>query len=221
MNKRTIIYSLVAIVALVLIEQVFVLTYINKQIFRISLFLIIPLIEIYIIKKSNIETEIQFERPTWKEFKVPFLVSIVIFVGTIGGYFMFQFMFDAQRVIGGAEELGIRPYNVVIWGVYLSFINSLIEEFFFRGYIYYALEKRSTKLAILGSSVLWSVYHVIIFITIFPLYTVIFTILGLVIIGVLLAYINLYGKSFINSWLVHIVADIAIVIIVLYMYTLV
>ena len=153
--------------------------------------------------------------------KLPFIVSTIIFVGTVGGYFMLQFMFEAEGVIQGAEQLGIRPSNVLIWGIYLSFVNSLIEEFFFRGYLFFALERKSYSLAIIATSLLWSVYHVVIFVTLFHIYTVIFTLVGLFIIGVLLAYINRYGRSFINSWIVHIFADIGCVIVVLYMYTLI
>jgi len=221
MNKNIIIYSIFSIFLLVVLEQIFGFAYIPKQILRISLFLLIPLFGIYVLRKSNVKTEIKFEKPTVKELKVPLLVSIVIFVGTIGGYFMLQFMFDAESSVRGGEELGITSENIIIWGLYLSFVNSLIEEFFFRGYMFYALEKKSYKLAIIVTSLSWSIYHVVIFDTIFQWYTVIFTIVGLFIIGVLLAYINKFGKSFINSWIVHIVADIAVVIVLMYMQTLV
>ena len=221
MNKRIIIYSLVSIIALVVLEEVLSLTYIPKQFLRITLFLVIPMLGIYVLRKSNLKTEIKLEKPTWKELKIPLLVSIVIFLGTVGGYFMLQFMFEAEGVIAGAEELGITPKTVWIWAFYLSFVNSLVEEFFFRGYIFYTLEKRSYKLAIIVSSLLWSIYHVIIFITLFDIWTVLFTIVGLFIIGVLLAYINKFGKSFINSWIVHIFADIGCVVVLLYMYTLI
>ncbi len=221
MNRNIILYSLFAIVSLIVLEEVLVLEYIPKQVIRLSLFLLIPLFGIYYIRKSTLLQEIKFEKPTLQELKIPLLVSIVIFFGTLGGYYMLRFMYDASYVIEGAQELGISPSNVLIWGFYLCFVNSLVEEFFFRGYLFYTLEKRSYKLAIILSSFLWAVYHVIIFVTIFPIYTVIFSITGLTIIGILLAYINKFGKSFINSWIVHIFADIAIVIIVLYMYTLI
>ena len=221
MNKSVIGYSLLAIIAIVVLEKVFGFDYIPKQILRISLFLIIPMIGIYVLRKSNIKKEIRYQKPTLKELRVPLLIGIVIFIGTLGGYFVFQFMFEAEGVIEGAQKLGITPGNVLIWGFYLSFINSLVEEFFFRGYIFFSLEKRSYTLAVIVSGLLWAIYHVVIFDTIFELYTMVFTIIGLFIIGVLLAYINRYGKSFINSWIVHIFADIAVVIIVLYMYTLV
>jgi len=170
------------------------------------------------------KTEIKFEKPTFKEIKIALIVSLVLFVGTLGGYYVLDQlfgMFEASGVIKGAEQLGITRQNILVWGIYLSFVNSLIEEFFFRGVIFYTLEKKSYKLAITLSSLLWSIYHVVIFITIFQIGTVIFTLVGLFIIGVLLAFSNRFGKSFINSWIIHIIADIAIVLVVLYMYTLV
>jgi len=221
MNRNTVLYSIFAIVALIVLEEILHFAYIPKQVLRISLLLVIPLLAIYFIRKSNLKDEIKFEKPTLKELKLPGILSIIILVGTVGGYFMFQFLFEAEGVIKGAEELGIRPSNVLIWGFYLSFINSLVEEFFFRGYLFYTLEKRSYKLAIIVSSLMWSIYHVIIFATIFQIGTVIFTLFGLFIVGVFLAYINRFGKSFINSWIVHIFADIGCVIVVLYMYTLI
>lgn len=221
MNRNLIIYSLFSIVALIVLEDILALDYIPKQILRITLFLIIPLFGIYVLRKSNLKNEIKFEKPTLKELKLPFLIGIVIFIGTIGGYFMLQFMFDAEVSTNGAAEYGINPRNILIWGFYLSFINSLVEEFFFRGYIFYTLEHKSYKLAIIVSSVLWAVYHVVIFITIFQIYTVIFTIVGLSFIGIILAYTNRFGKSFINSWIIHIFADIAVVVVLYYMFTIV
>lgn len=221
MNKNIIIYSLFSIALLVILEQIFGFSYIPKQILRSSLFLVIPLFGIYFIRKSNLKKEIKFEKPTLKELRLPLIMSMVVFLGTIGGYFMLQFMFDAESSVRGGEELGITPDNILIWGFYLSFINSLIEEFFFRGYIFYTLEKKSYKLAIIVSSLLWSMYHVVIFVTIFQIYTVIFTLIGLFIIGVILAYMNKFGKSFINSWIIHIAADMAVVVVLLYMFTLV
>ncbi len=224
MNKRIFIYSLVAIALLIVLEHIFEFTYIPKQVLRISLFLFIPMFYIYMIRKSNMKTEIKFEKPTFKEIKIALIVSLVLFVGTLGGYYVLDQlfgMFEASGVIKGAEQLGITRQNILVWGIYLSFVNSLIEEFFFRGVIFYTLEKKSYKLAITLSSLLWSIYHVVIFITIFQIGTVIFTLVGLFIIGVLLAFSNRFGKSFINSWIIHIIADIAIVLVVLYMYTLV
>jgi membrane protease YdiL (CAAX protease family) len=219
-NKKAFIYSVFAVILLVLLEQLFGLQYISKQVARIILFVGIPLVTIYFIRGSNIKEEIQFEKPTLKELKIPLISSLVIFLGTIGGYALIQFMFDASKVVEGLEEIGIGMHNVWLWGIYLSFINSLIEEFFFRGYVYFALEKKSTKLAIVVSSIMFSFYHVVLMISLFDVWTVVFTVVGLFIVGVFLAYINRFGKSFINSWIIHISADIAVVLIGIYMFTM-
>lgn len=218
MNKKAFIYSIFAVVVLVSLEQIFGLQYISKQVARIFLFVLIPLAIIYFARESSVRKEIQFELPTIKELKIPLIASLVIFVGTIGGYFVIQFMFDATKVIEGLEDIGIGMHNVWLWAIYLSFVNSLIEEFFFRGYIYFALEKKSTTLAMVVSSIMFSAYHMVLMILLFNVWTVLFTIVGLFIVGLFLAYMNRFGKSFINSWIIHISADIAIVLIGIYMF---
>ncbi len=218
MNKKALIYSIFVVLLLVVLEYVFNLQYISKQIVRIIFFVGIPLISVFYIRGSNIKEKILFKRPTIKELKIPLIASLVIFIGTIGGYFTIQFMFDASKVIEGMEDIGIGMHNVWLWSIYLSFINSLIEEFFFRGYIYYALEKRSTVLAIVVSSIMFSLYHVVLMVLLFNIWTVIFTIVGLFIVGAFLAYMNKFGKSFMNSWIIHVSADIAIVLIAIYMF---
>ena len=218
MNNRASIYSIIAVITLVVLEYVFGLQYISKQVARLILFIIIPLVMIYVIKGSTIRDKIKVTRPTLKELKIPLIASVVIFIGTIGGYFLIQFMFDMEKVIEGLADIGIGMHNVWVWVIYLSFVNSFIEEFFFRGYIYYSLENRSKLLAIIVSSAMFSFYHVVLMALLFNIWTVVFTIVGLFIVGVFLAYINKFGKSFINSWIIHISADIAVVLIAIYMF---
>ena len=137
MDRKAFTYSVFAVLLLISLEQILGLQYISKQVARILLFIIIPLLIVYFVKGSNIRKKIQIHKPTFKELKIPLIASVVIFVGTIGGYFLIQFMFDATKVIEGLEEIGIGMHNVWLWAIYLSFFNSLIEEVFFRGYVYY------------------------------------------------------------------------------------
>lgn len=219
MNKKAFIYSIFAVLVLIGLEQLLGLQYISKQVARILLFVIVPILSIYYIRNSTLKDEIKFGIPSLSELKIPIIASLVIFTGTIGGFFAIQFMFDSSKIIEGLEGIGIGMHNVWLWAIYLSVINSLIEEFFFRGYIYFSLEKRSKTLAIIVSSAMFSFYHVVLFFLLFNIWTVIFTVIGLFVIGVFLAYMNKYGKSFVNSWIIHISADIAVVLIGIYIFT--
>ena len=86
MKKGVLIYSVIAIAVLLVIEQVFVPSYILKQVLRLSLFLLIPLFGIYVLRKSDLKTEIEFEKPSLKNLKVPLISSAVIFFGTVFGF---------------------------------------------------------------------------------------------------------------------------------------
>ena len=96
--------------------------------------------------------------------------------------------------------------------------DSFVEEFFFRGFVYQHFSKISTNLGYLVSSALFSIYHVLIMFTIFNWIMGVLAIIGLMIVGILLAYINKSNKSIINSWIVHIFADLGVVTIGLYLF---
>ena len=99
-------------------------------------------------------------------------------------------------------------------GIYITLGNSFLEEFFFRGFIFLNLYNQGyKKIAYIYSSLLFGVYHIAIFKTWFsPLLTVL-ALLGLVIAGIVFNWIDTKSENFINSWIVHILADSAIIII--------
>ena len=218
MRKIHIVYSLLVVTLLLVLEGSFELTYIPKQIARIGLFFIGPTLIIYFVDKSTLLKEFKLGKPTFQEMKIALISSVVIFIGTFGGYYVLRFMFDPKTTIDGLEAIGVTVYNVLYWGLYMSIINSLVEEFFFRGFFYNSLKTNKTKYAVIYSGALFSIYHGLLFYSIFAWYTVIFTLFGLFLVGVFLAYINRFGKGFMNSYSIHIFANIACVLVLLHMY---
>lgn len=217
MKKMYIIYSLLVISLLLLLEGSLELTYIPKQVLRIGLFLVIPIVLIYFVEKSTIQKKFQFGKPTWNEIKIALLSSAVIFIGTVGGYYVLRAIFVPSTTIDGLKSIGVTVENMIFWGLYLSIVNSFVEEFFFRGIIYTTFDAYSEIKAIIFSALLFSLYHGLLFYNIFEWYTVIFTLVGLFIIGMFLAFVNRYGKAFINSYIVHIFANIGCVLVLLHM----
>lgn len=217
MKKTHIVYSLIVVTILLIMEGSLELTYVPKQILRIGLFLIGPIVIIYLKDKSTLQKEFMLGRPTLKEMKIALISSLVIFIGTFGGYYVLRFMFDPKTTIDGLETIGVTVHNVVYWGLYMSLINSFVEEFFFRGFVYNSLKTHQTTYAVIVSGALFSIYHGLLFYSIFAWYTVIFTLFGLFLVGVFLAYINRFGKAFINSYIIHIFANIACVLVLIHM----
>ncbi|TAH63854.1 MAG: CPBP family intramembrane metalloprotease, partial [Gottschalkiaceae bacterium] len=102
-----------------------------------------------------------------------------------------------------------------------TFINSFLEEFFFRGFIFLNLYKLGFKKgAYIFSSILFSLYHIGIFKNWFNPLLIILAVSGLISVGFIFNYIDTKSKSFINSWIVHILADAAIMLIGLRMFNM-
>ena len=105
----------------------------------------------------------------------------------------------------------INSNNYLLVAGYFSFFNSLLEELFFRGFIFLGLYNLGyKKLAHIFSAGLFAVYHVAIFATWFNPSLMTICIIGLFIGGVIFNYIDIKSNTIFNSWIVHILADLTI-----------
>jgi membrane protease YdiL (CAAX protease family) len=105
--------------------------------------------------------------------------------------------------------------------VYITFGNSFIEEYFFRGFIFLKLhESGCRKTAYVFSSLLFSLYHIMMFRDWFTLPIFLLSVAGLAGVGFLFDYMNIKYKSIYNSWISHILADSAIMFIGFKMFEL-
>lgn len=79
-------------------------------------------------------------------------------------------------------------------------------------------QKGNKKLAYIFSALLFSIYHVSIFKTWFNWIVIALALTGLFIGGIIFNAINVKAKSIVNSWIIHIFADIAIILIGIKMF---
>ena len=117
---------------------------------------------------------------------------------------------DVIRINLLAKE-NITATNFVYVSLYISFINSFLEELFFRGFMFLSLTKSgSRRFAYLISSLVFSLYHVAIISAWFNIWIFILIIVGLMFVGYIFNYITEKSDSFLASWIVHIFANLAI-----------
>lgn len=216
MSKSYIIVSsFVACLILYLVEQIFSVDYLIKTIAKLILFIAIPYIYLKFIKKSNIKEALNLKRIDTNTLKHGLILGSASFIVIMVAYSIFKEYIDFNSIL---EELqsksNINPSNFMLVGIYITLGNSFLEEFFFRGFIFLNLYNQGyKKIAYIYSSLLFGVYHIAIFKTWFsPLLTVL-ALLGLVIAGIVFNWIDTKSENFINSWIVHILADSAIIII--------
>lgn len=224
-KKFIILSSLIACTILYYIEQIIMADYLIKTISKVVLFTLIPYIYIKFIKKTN-SKKVSFriiKKTDRKDLKMGFIFGIVSFIIIIATYYILGSTIDMQSIAAELQNKSkITPANFIFVGLYITFGNSFLEEFFFRGFVFLNLyEKNFKKLSYIYSSVLFGIYHIAIFKTWFRIELIALALFGLITVGFVFNWLDTKSENFINSWIVHIFADTAIILIGLKMFKII
>ena len=192
--------------------------YMVKSIIKIILFLIIPFIYSY---KVHINPVMEFFKiKSLKELIKAFILGIGIYIFIIAAYFILKGFIDLDNIKTILDSsLSVNKYNFIYVSLYISFINSLLEEFFFRGFIFFNLNKTMTLVMSYSiSAFAFSIYHVAILANWFNPILFMVSLIGLFIGGLIFNKLNIRNGNIYNSWLVHMFANFAINTVGLIMY---
>ena len=135
--------------------------------------------------------------------------------------FLVTDMFKPMKQNVEANGVNFTPEGAVLFVLYFTFINSLIEEIFWRGWL---LERLGTDFKnILLSGCLYALYHFFVLYAVLPS-TIGFNIwgsfvltMGLIVAGIMFSYIHqIHG--IIIGWSVHAVADAGIMFVLIAAY---
>ncbi len=222
MTKRSNI-GLILLITLLIILMYIVDFYIQpgymvKSIIKIILFLIIPFIYSY---KVHINPVMEFFKiKSLKELIKAFILGIGIYIFIIAAYFILKGFIDLDNIKTILDSsLSVNKYNFIYVSLYISFINSLLEEFFFRGFIFFNLNKTMTLVMSYSiSAFAFSIYHVAILANWFNPILFMVSLIGLFIGGLIFNKLNIRNGNIYNSWLVHMFANFAINTVGLIMY---
>jgi len=141
-----------------------------------------------------------------------FLLGIGVYAVIVGGYFLTRNVIDFSNVTSSLTEgMGITAKNFIFVSLYISLMNSFLEEFFFRGFGFITLKKYTTrKVAYVFSSTLFAIYHVGMLVGMFEFWALLLLLLGLIIGGCIFNYLNELNDNIYPSWFVHMFANFAI-----------
>lgn len=214
-----IISSIIACIILYFIEQVLVMSYLVKTLSKILFFTILPYSYIRLIGQDYERNRI---KPNKKDLYLGVGLGLFSFMVIIAAYAILKDAIDLKSIANELQTKSkVNPRNFLFVAFYITFINSFLEEFFFRGFIFLNLYKLGFKKgAYIFSSILFSLYHIGIFKNWFNPLLIILAVSGLISVGFIFNYIDTKSKSFINSWIVHILADAAIMLIGLRMFNM-
>lgn len=119
---------------------------------------------------------------------------------------------EGQMLLDFEEKYKITKNNFIYYGLYLSVFNAMLEEVFFRGFLFLEILKMNRRgMAYLVSAFFFAIYHLANISGWFTPAIFILTLSGLMIGGLLFNYLDEKKKTFLNSYFVHFCADIGIV----------
>ncbi len=191
------------------VEAVLAPGYALKSIIKIVLFLILPVLVLSRHKETDLPGILKIKG---RKLLIPILLGIGVYLFIITAYYTIGSLFDFSRVaeaITGSS--GVDKKGFVWVALYISLVNSLLEEFFFRGIGFLILSRfTARRIAYLFSSIAFSLYHVAIMSSWFSFYLFLLLLVSLFVAGLLFNWLNEKSRTIYPSWLVHMCANFAI-----------
>lgn len=215
--KRQYLWEMIAIVVfgvgvISFVDAVLMPPYAVKSAIKILLFFGIPLLYgKFFHKELDLITLFRF-RNAKKGIRDALLWGCGVFLLIIGAYLLIGRFFDFSQICSNMESaMGIHKGNFIFVVLYISFFNSLLEEFFFRGFACLRLQKYASKrFSYCFSSFLFALYHTAMMWIAFEPPLVILSLVGLFVGGFIFNYFNQKYQNLYISWLIHMGANFAI-----------
>lgn len=203
--------SLVIIACLTMawVELVLSPVYLVKSVIKLFLFLVIPLGYCFMDKEVSFTKLFVLDK---KQIAHALILGFIVYVFILGSYLLIGPFFDFSNVTVTLENnIGVNKTNFVFVALYISFINSFLEEFFFRGFSFLSIKiLASRKVAYVFSASAFSIYHVAIMTGWFTPVLFILLIFSLFVAGIIFNWLNERSNTIYPSWIVHLSANLAI-----------
>lgn len=214
-DKQKTLYIILSVLVLSLImsfvDAVIRPTYFVKSVIKIVLFLVVPMIY-FVLFRDEVSQMKQLFVPRRKDLLQSLAMGVAIYIVIVGGYFLLRGVIDFSAITGNlTANAGITADNFIYVATYISFVNSFLEEFFFRGFAFITLKNQTNrKFAYILSASLFSIYHAGMTT---GWYHIIVFVLGLIVLfigGCIFNYLNEKCDNIYPSWLVHMFANFAL-----------
>ena len=206
---RVIAVTVAVCAAMALVDGVWQPPYALKSAVKILLFLGLPLVLSLCVEGVAYR---ELFRPVKKGFLASLGLGAGLYVLILGAYFLIGRFFDFSAIVGNlSANAGVTKDNFLFVSLYISFVNSLLEEFFFRGFVFTNLKRlRSRRFAYLFSAAAFFLYHVAMMAGWFSSGLFLLVMAGLAFGGMIFNYMNERLDTIYCSWLTHMFANFAI-----------
>lgn len=201
-------YVVLSCIFMAFIELIIEPNYLIKSIIKIIMFFGIPFI-ITRLLKINILNNFKINK---KEIIKLFKMGIVIYLVGFILYLILKNVFDFSEIVHSLMvDQQVTKKQLIFVAIYLSFGNSILEEFMFRLISFIKLKEYcSRNFAYIFSSIMFSFYHIAMISIGFPLPLIFLSLIGLFILGILFNWLDEKDNNIYNSWFVHMFCDFLI-----------
>ncbi len=213
MNKITksniflIVLITMCIVVIAYTDMVIRPPYVVKTLVKAPIFFLIPVIYTRIYKKEN---PFLILKANPRGLKLGLLLGVSIYVIVVAFYLIASSIIDLSSIKTSLENnLGINKDNFFAIALYVCIVNSFLEEWFFRGFVFKEFRKTSRALAYTVSSLAFSVYHIAIMDGMFNVYLLMLILFALFVGGTIFNYLNEKNNNIYASWFCHSFANFA------------
>ncbi len=150
-----------------------------------------------------------FRRPGCKALRLTVPLAAAVFLLLLGGYLLLTPWLDLSAIPANlAAKEGITAKTFPLAALYITFCNSLLEEYFFRGFAFLILYRLGyVRLAYVFSALAFALYHVSITSNWGSPVLIVLMVAGLTAAGLLFNWLDRDG-SVLPSWLVHMGANL-------------
>lgn len=182
--------------AMTVVDGVLRPPYAVKSAVKLTLFLLAPLLYEYTAGRDGHRALFRIQR---RALLRALALGLGVFALILGAYFALRGIFDFSAVTVLLDKnAGVTAENFLWVSLYVSFVNSLLEEFFFRGF------------ACLFSALSFALYHTAMMLGWFSPPLFLLALAGLAAGGVLFDLLDAGSGTIFPSWAVHIFANLAI-----------
>ena len=185
-------------------------SYWTKSGMKIVLFLLVPMLYFALHQKDWGQVRRLFV-PSRRDFVMALALGIGVYGFILGAYLLFTKLYDiSDLVLKLTAEAGVGANNFLFVSLYISLVNSLLEEFLFRGFAFLTLKKLTgRRTAYVFSAAVFALYHF----GMMAAGNILISLLALAalfVAGCMFNWLDERSGNIITSWLVHMFANFAI-----------
>jgi membrane protease YdiL (CAAX protease family) len=199
-------------VVIFLSRQLFAANYIFSSIYKIIF--LFPLFFRLFIEKKTLKHAL-FENFSFKRFRKNIfsimLIGVILASIYVSSFLLFKDRLDLQIIATKLHELvSLNISNLIFIGLYIVIVNSLLEEYFWRGFVFEKLRKLIKPwMAYIFTGIAFSFHHIIFYYNWFNMTFFLIVTIGLIFYAIIMNFIFQRYKDLLSCWLVHSLVDIA------------